>query len=133
MKKKKKKKTRELGVRPVPPNNCRIECSAASLPPSHQDDDLGDGGDEGEEAATPTGSGLPWDGTTRDYHYDELLGTLPAARLGCPDTDLSIERFICPIGRVFGILRENNPDLAGEKHKTILKPPQVPPGALRFC
>lgn len=26
---------------------------------------------------------------------------------------------------MFGILRENNPDLAGEKHKTILKPPQV--------
>ncbi len=26
---------------------------------------------------------------------------------------------------MFGILRENNPELAGEKHKTILKPPQV--------
>ena len=80
LKKKKKKKTRDLG-----------------------DDELGgEGGDldEGEGAAA-TGSGLPWDGTTRDYHYDELLG------------------------RVFGILRENNPDLAGEKHKTILKPPQV--------
>jgi translation initiation factor 2 subunit 2 len=47
-----------------------------------------------------TGSGTPWDGTTRDYHYDELLG------------------------RVFGILREKNPALS-EKTKTIIKPPQV--------
>ena len=49
---------------------------------------------------THTGSGTSWDGTTRDYHYDELLG------------------------RVFGILREKNPALS-EKSKTIVKPPQV--------
>eukprot|EP00244_Chara_vulgaris_P007864 TRINITY_DN2930_c0_g1_i2.p1 TRINITY_DN2930_c0_g1~~TRINITY_DN2930_c0_g1_i2.p1 ORF type:complete len:303 (-),score=108.09 TRINITY_DN2930_c0_g1_i2:664-1572(-) len=44
---------------------------------------------------------LPWEGSDRDYTYEELLG------------------------RVFAILRENNPDLAGEKKKTIMKPPQV--------
>ena len=55
--------------------------------------------DEGRDG-THTGSGTSWDGTTRDYHYDELLG------------------------RVFGILREKNPAL-GEKAKTIIKPPQV--------
>jgi translation initiation factor 2 subunit 2 len=62
-----------------------------------------EGGEEGalEAAADGPGAGLPWAGTARDYHYEELLG------------------------RVFGILRENNPELAGEKHKTILKPPQV--------
>ena len=27
--------------------------------------------------------------------------------------------------RVFGILRENNPELTGEKRRTIMKPPQV--------
>ena len=61
----------------------------------------GDGEGEGEGDAGGSGSGLPWANSTRDYHYEELLG------------------------RVFGILRENNPELAGEKHKTILKPPQV--------
>jgi len=67
-----------------------------------KDDDEHDeeGDDENESGATTTGSGLPWDGTTRDYHYDELLG------------------------RVFGILREKNPALS-EKTKTIIKPPQV--------
>ena len=70
------------------------------------DDELGGGGDgeegaggEGEDAGP--GAGLPWANSTRDYHYEELLG------------------------RVFGILRAHNPELAGEKHKTILKPPQV--------
>ena len=64
-------------------------------------------GDEAEDGAGDDkagkgkGSGLPWDGTDRDYTYDEILG------------------------RVFGILRENNPDLTGERRRTILKPPQV--------
>ena len=64
------------------------------------DDAEGDEEDEAGEATTKTGSGLPWDGSNRDYHYDELLG------------------------RVFGILREKNPALS-EKTKTIIKPPQV--------
>lgn len=68
-------------------------------------DDL-DGEEDGDEndasaANTKGSSGLPWEGSTRDYHYEELLG------------------------RVFGILRANNPELSGEKTKTILKPPQV--------
>ena len=37
----------------------------------------------------------------KDYRYEELLE------------------------RVFGILRENKPELSGEKRRTILKPPQV--------
>lgn len=43
----------------------------------------------------------PWEGTDRDYNYDELLG------------------------RVFNILRENNPDLAGDRRRTVMRPPQV--------
>lgn len=68
-------------------------------------DDLDDDAAEGEKAAEDevkkSSSGLPWEGSTREYHYEELLG------------------------RIFGILRANNPELAGEKVKTILKPPQV--------
>ncbi|KAD0221952.1 hypothetical protein E3N88_44599 [Mikania micrantha] len=44
---------------------------------------------------------LPWEGSDRDYTYDELLG------------------------RVFYILRENNPELAGDRRRTVMRPPQV--------
>eukprot|EP00877_Chromochloris_zofingiensis_P000602 jgi/Chrzof1/10542/Cz05g02180.t1 len=44
---------------------------------------------------------FPWSGTDRDYTYDELLD------------------------RVFGILREKNPELTGARRRTVLKPPQV--------
>lgn len=47
----------------------------------------------------PTAEG--WLGSDRDYTYRELLS------------------------RVFGILRTNNPDLAGEKRKFTIVPPQV--------
>jgi translation initiation factor 2 subunit 2 len=43
----------------------------------------------------------PWEGTDRDYKYEELLG------------------------RVFNILRENNPELSAERRRTIMRPPQV--------
>ncbi|KAF3503415.1 hypothetical protein F2Q69_00044397 [Brassica cretica] len=43
----------------------------------------------------------PWEGSDRDYIYDELLG------------------------RVFNILRENNPELAGDRRRTVMRPPQV--------
>ena len=64
-----------------------------------EDEDDDEDEDVGRDG-TNTGSGTSWDGTTRDYHYDEMLG------------------------RVFGILREKNPALS-EKSKTIIKPPQV--------
>ncbi|XP_071738422.1 eukaryotic translation initiation factor 2 subunit beta-like [Rutidosis leptorrhynchoides] len=44
---------------------------------------------------------LPWEGTDRDYYYGELLS------------------------RVFHILRENNPELAGDRRRTVVRPPQV--------
>ncbi|KAL2559769.1 Eukaryotic translation initiation factor 2 subunit beta [Forsythia ovata] len=46
----------------------------------------------------------PWDGThgsDRDYEYEEL------------------------IERVFIVLYENNPELAGDRHRTVMRPPQV--------
>lgn len=42
------------------------------------------------------------------------------SRLGC---DWLMQSF--GADRVFGILRENNPELTGEKRRTIMKPPQV--------
>lgn len=66
-------------------------------------EDLDDHVNEDEE-----GEGLvlqqqryPWEGSERDYIYDELLG------------------------RVFNILRENNPELAGDRRRTVMRPPQV--------
>ncbi|KAK1395487.1 Eukaryotic translation initiation factor 2 subunit beta [Heracleum sosnowskyi] len=65
-------------------------------------DDLDDNFGEDEE-----GEGiilqqqLPWEGTDRDYEYEELLG------------------------RVFNILREHNPELAGDRRRTVMRPPQV--------
>lgn len=73
--------------------------------------DLGDGEDtqddqavddeQGEGIMLGGGPRYPWDGTDRDYKYEELLD------------------------RVFNILRENNPDLAGDRRRTVMRPPQV--------
>lgn len=65
------------------------------------DDGDGDGDGEGTGEGQKTGRGLPWEGSDRDYTYEELLD------------------------RVFGILKENNPELTGERRRTTLKPPQV--------
>ncbi|KAJ1536782.1 hypothetical protein HK405_015055 [Cladochytrium tenue] len=46
-------------------------------------------------------AGEPWVGSTRDYTYDELLT------------------------RVFKVIRQQNPDISGEKSKYRLNPPQV--------
>ncbi|KAF3510063.1 hypothetical protein F2Q69_00004382 [Brassica cretica] len=43
----------------------------------------------------------PWEGSDRDYIYDELLG------------------------QVFNILRENKTELAGDRRRTVMRPPQV--------
>lgn len=62
-----------------------------------------DGGeaDGADGAGGKRTGGLPWEGTDRDYTYEELLD------------------------RVFFILKENNPELTGERRRTTLKPPQV--------
>lgn len=61
----------------------------------------GTGGDAGADAAGDASENV-WSPTcTRDYLYEELLD------------------------RVFNTLRAHNPELTGEKKRTILKPPQV--------
>ncbi len=54
----------------------------------------------GASTSTKKGS-QPWSGSDRDYTYQELLT------------------------RVFNTLRERNPELTGERRRTVLKPPQV--------
>ncbi|KAI3677798.1 hypothetical protein L6452_37068 [Arctium lappa] len=60
-------------------------------------------GHAGEDEADANNSEpkYPWEGTDRDYFYEELLS------------------------RVFHILRENNPELAGDRRRTVIRPPQV--------
>ncbi|XP_058214786.1 eukaryotic translation initiation factor 2 subunit beta-like isoform X2 [Rhododendron vialii] len=63
--------------------------------------------DENVVAEDEEGDGIvlqqqyPWEGSDRDYDYEELLS------------------------RVFHILRENNPELAGDRRRTVMRPPQV--------
>lgn len=59
------------------------------------------GEDEDGEVIDLQPQKLPWEGTDRDYKYEELLG------------------------RVFHILRENNPELSGDRRRTVMRPPQV--------
>ncbi|CDP20490.1 unnamed protein product [Coffea canephora] len=64
-------------------------------------DELDDQIGEDEEAEGIVLQHYPWEGSDRDYEYEELLG------------------------RVFNILRENNPELAGDRRRTVMRPPQV--------
>ncbi|GMN23306.1 hypothetical protein TIFTF001_000066 [Ficus carica] len=79
-----------------------------------------EGGDVGEEledhvGEDDEGEGIvlhtryPWEGSDRDYLYEEI-----------PYVQLSEL-----LGRVFNILRENNPELAGDRRRTVMRPPQV--------
>lgn len=64
-------------------------------------DDIDDHFGDDEEAEEIVLHRYPWEGSDRDYEYEELLG------------------------RVFNILRENNPELAGDRRRTVMRPPQV--------
>ncbi|XP_010540870.1 PREDICTED: eukaryotic translation initiation factor 2 subunit beta-like [Tarenaya hassleriana] len=88
MKKKKKK--------PVEPSSLNEECGEAG----EDIDDLGNDEEEGDGIVLQQ-QRYPWEGSDRDYEYEELLG------------------------RVFNILRENNPELAGDRRRTVMRPPQV--------
>nr|GMD15725.1 eukaryotic translation initiation factor 2 subunit beta-like [Ipomoea batatas] len=64
-------------------------------------EDIDDHFGDDEEAEEIVLHRYPWEGSDRDYEYEELLG------------------------RVFNILRENNPELAGDRRRTVMRPPQV--------
>ncbi|KAI9362090.1 domain found in IF2B/IF5-domain-containing protein [Zopfochytrium polystomum] len=80
-----------------------VDDSAAGVETGAQSSSTADVG-EGSSGVLPSqdgGSEEPWLGSTRDYTYDELLT------------------------RVFRIIRQQNPDISGEKNKYRLPPPQV--------
>ncbi|CAL0334757.1 unnamed protein product [Lupinus luteus] len=87
--KKKKKKQVEI-------SNLNDESGDAT-----EDLDALDPAEEEEGDTAPLQPRYPWEGSDRDYEYEELLG------------------------RVFNILRENNPELAGDRRRTVMRPPQV--------
>lgn len=62
-----------------------------------KDDHFGDN----EEAEEIVLHRYPWEGSDRDYTYEELLD------------------------RVFNALRENNPELGGDRRRTVMRPPQI--------
>ncbi|KAL6504102.1 hypothetical protein OROGR_026025 [Orobanche gracilis] len=65
------------------------------------EEDLDDTIGEDEEGVGIVLQQYPWEGSDRDYEYEEILG------------------------RVFNILRENNPELTGDRRRTVMRPPQV--------
>uniref|UniRef100_A0A2K5HZ34 Translation initiation factor IF2/IF5 domain-containing protein n=1 Tax=Colobus angolensis palliatus TaxID=336983 RepID=A0A2K5HZ34_COLAP len=69
-------------------------------------DEILEKGEALEDEDSKKDDGPAWAGSKRDYTYEELLN------------------------RVFNILREKNLDIAGEKRKSVMKPPQVRPGAV---
>ncbi|CAI5515758.1 unnamed protein product [Closterium sp. Naga37s-1] len=102
LEKKKKKKPKQRTEEEVVEAE---EHAKAAEEDEEEDDEEGAGEGEDDEEAEGIELGgptkLPWEGTDRDYKYEELLG------------------------RVFNILRENNPELAGDRRRTIMRPPQV--------
>ncbi|KAL6275483.1 hypothetical protein ACE6H2_019084 [Prunus campanulata] len=77
-------------------------CSIETKDSGDAVEDLNEGaGDEEGEGIVLEAPSYPWEGSDREYSYEELLD------------------------RVFNIRRENNPDLAGDRCRTILRPPQV--------
>ncbi|KAL0034242.1 hypothetical protein WJX77_005001 [Trebouxia sp. C0004] len=88
----------ELGLDKKKKKKKKREARADSEFAAEAGADIADGEEDGQESK-PTGPA--WEGSDRDYSYEELLD------------------------RVFDILKENNPELTGEKRRTIMKPPQV--------
>jgi len=100
MKKKKKKKSEKTEEA-----SGEVENAPCSVVPELSISEVGVEGGSSLDDYVQEGESLPtaesWLGSDRDYSYRELLF------------------------RVFGILRTNNPDLAGEKRKFTIVPPQV--------
>ncbi|KAH1214503.1 Eukaryotic translation initiation factor 2 subunit beta [Glycine max] len=93
--KKKKKKPVEMG-------NLNDESGDAI-------EDLDDHPEDDEGEMVVPQARYPWEGSDRNYEYEELRFHLSTLLLG----------------RVFNILRENNPELAGDRRRTVMRPPQV--------
>ncbi|XP_019168466.1 PREDICTED: eukaryotic translation initiation factor 2 subunit beta-like isoform X3 [Ipomoea nil] len=89
----KKKKKKKVTIVDAADDSVDILVEKTENLSDHFEDD-----DEGEGIVLQH---LPWEGSGRDYEYEELLGC------------------------VYNILRENNPELAGNRRRIVLSPPQV--------
>ncbi|KAF3961886.1 hypothetical protein CMV_013537 [Castanea mollissima] len=86
-----------------------VKDKVADVEASSLNDESGDAGEDLDDHVSDheEGEGIelhtryPWEGTDHDYEYEELLG------------------------RVFNILRKNNPELAADRRRTVMRPPQV--------
>jgi hypothetical protein len=74
--------------------------------------------EEGEES---------WQGTSRDYTYHEV-SVISLSRHVLPRTNF-YSHYIPPpkklLSRVFRILRQNNPEMSGDRRRYVMIPPQV--------
>lgn len=95
MKKKKKKK------KPTEEEEGAADETKAETTEAAQAEDVSFADGSTATAADATAAGEGWLSSDRDYTYSELLG------------------------RVFGILRQNNPDLAGDRRKFTIIPPII--------
>ncbi|CAH8362394.1 unnamed protein product [Eruca vesicaria subsp. sativa] len=91
----KKKKKKKVVVQDLIEEPTESQGETSEPLPEHPNDE------EEAEGVELQQQRYPWEGSDRDYIYDELLG------------------------RVFNILRENNPELAGDRRRTVMRPPQV--------
>lgn len=107
MKKKKKKKK----------NMAEFEAELAEQEGEDQDEKKGDVKEKKDEA---------WLNSDRDYHYDEVCDHNGSDQvlwhLLCRWLTLRLSQLL---SRVFKILRQNNPELAGEKKRYTIVPPSI--------
>ncbi|GKC92516.1 eukaryotic translation initiation factor 2 subunit beta-like protein [Tanacetum coccineum] len=98
---KKRKKVLPLSEK-VSPENVNVDTEPLDEDKENNGEDVNDSTSQDEEGeGIVLEDKLPREGTDRDYQYEELLG------------------------RVFHILREHNPELAGDRRRTVMRPPQV--------
>lgn len=100
-------------------NECLNICSVCFLDPIGEDE-------EGEGIVLQEQK-LPWEGTDRDYIYEEVCNSsYYTLCLKFKSNSYFCLLFLVQLlGRVFHILRENNPELAGDRRRTVMRPPQV--------
>ncbi|KAL0712709.1 hypothetical protein Bca4012_019687 [Brassica carinata] len=91
-----------------------------------------DGDNEEEKGVIQQENRYPWEGSDRFYLYEEVNTSQIAFVFKCIFFKIFIAAsdewscmFVQMLGRVFNTLREHNPDLTGNRRRTIMRPPQV--------
>lgn len=79
----------------------------------------GDDDDTAKDDSTKASNEETWLKSDRDYTYDEVSD--PQKVVVC----ISSFAFLQLLGRVFNILRQNNPELVGEKKRYTIVPPSI--------